>query len=212
MAKDAAIRLLLVRSGPTCWDGGGRLQGACDLPLSDSGRAEIEAFVRSLGKVSLSNVICAPDEASVETAKLVAAAGRRLAGKVLALPEFADPHVGLWEGMRQEDLEDRYPRAWGQFTEDVLSVTPPEGETIDSLQARLFPALGRVLAKARAGARVCIVVRPLALGVLRCRLKGVPLSEAWKLSDAATAPEWYEIEKNDPRLRPAEPAPAATAA
>jgi probable phosphoglycerate mutase len=212
MAKDAAIRLLLVRSGPTCWDGGGRLQGACDLPLSDTGKCDIEAFVRGLGKVSLASVLCAPDEASVETAKMIAAAGRRIPGKVLALSELADPHVGLWEGMRQEDLEDRYPRAWGQFTEDVLSVTPPEGETVDSFQSRLLPAIGRSVAKARAGSRICIVLRPLALGLLRCRLKGVSIAEAWKLSDASSAPEWYEIEKNDPRLRPAEPAPAATAA
>ncbi len=212
MAKDAAIRLLLVRSGPTCWDGGGRLQGACDLPLSDSGRSEVETLVRALGKVSLSNVVCAPDEASVETAKLVAAAGRRIPGKVLALPELADPHVGLWEGMRQEDLEDRYPRAWGQFTEDTLSVTPPEGETIESLQARLLPALNRVLSKSRNGSRVSVILRPIALGVLRCRLKGVSMAEAWKHSGPTTTPEWYEIERNDPRLRPVEPAPAASAA
>lgn len=212
MAKDAAIRLLLIRTGPTCWDGGGRLQGACDLPLSDCGRAEIETLIRSLGQVTLANVICAPDEASVETAKLVASAGRRLAARIHAMPELAEPHVGLWEGMRQEDLEDRYPRAWGQFTEDVLSVTPPEGETIDSLQARLLPAVARAVSKARAGSRICIVLRPFALGVLRCRLKGVSLNEAWKLSGPTMTPEWYEIDKNDPRLRPAEPAPAASAA
>jgi len=212
MAKDAAIRLLLIRTGPTCWDGGGRLQGSCDLPLSDGGRAEVETLVRSLGRVSLASVVCAPDEASVATAKLVAGAGRRIPCKVLALPELADPHVGLWEGMRQADLEDRYPRAWGQFTEDVLSVTPPEGETIESLQARVMPALSRVAAKARAGARICIVLRPLAMGILRCRLKGVSLTEAWKLSGPATPPEWYEIEKNDPRLRPLEAASAASAA
>jgi len=212
MAKDAAIRLLLIRTGPTCWDGGGRLQGSCDLPLSDGGRAEVETLVRSLGRVSLASVVCAPDEASVATAKLVAGAGRRIPCKVLALPELADPHVGLWEGMRQADLEDRYPRAWGQFTEDVLSVTPPEGETIESLQARVMPAISRVAAKARAGARICIVLRPLAMGILRCRLKGVSLTEAWKLSGPATPPEWYEIEKNDPRLRPLEAASAASAA
>ncbi len=212
MAKDAAIRLLLVRTGPTCWDGGGRLQGSCDLPLSETGRAEVSAFVRSLGRLTLAQVACAPDEASVETAKLLAAAGRRIPSKVLALPELADPHVGLWEGMRQADLEERYPRAWGQFTEDVLSVTPPEGETIDALQSRLLPGVGRVLSKAKAGSRICLVLRPFALGVLRCRLKGVPLTEAWKLSGPAAAPEWYEVEKNDPRLRPAEPAPAASAA
>jgi len=212
MAKDAAIRLLLIRTGPTCWDGGGRLQGSCDLPLSDGGRAEVETLVRSLGRVSLANVVCAPDEASVDTAKLVAGAGRRIPCKVLALPELADPHVGLWEGMRQADLEERYPRAWGQFTEDVLSVTPPEGETIESLQARLMPALARATAKPRAGARICIVLRPLAMGILRCRLKGVSLTDAWKLSGPVTPPEWYEIEKNDPRLRPLEAAPAASAA
>ncbi len=212
MAKDAAIRLLLIRTGPTCWDGGGRLQGSCDLPLSDGGRAEVETLVRSLGRVSLASVVCAPDEASVATAKLVAGAGRRIPCKVLALPELGDPHVGLWEGMRQADLEDRYPRAWGQFTEDVLSVTPPEGETIESLQARVMPAISRVAAKARAGARICIVLRPLAMGILRCRLKGVSLTEAWKLSGPATPPEWYEIEKNDPRLRPLEAASAASAA
>ncbi len=212
MAKDAAIRLLVVRSGSTCWDGGGRLQGACDLPLSETGRADVEALTRSLGTVTFSTVVCAPDEASVETAKLVAAAGRRSSGKVQAVPELADPHVGLWEGMRQEELEDRYPRAWGQFTDDALSVTPPEGDTIDSLQARLLPALARVVSRARAGTRMCIVLRPLGLGVLRCRLRGLPIADAWKLSGPMAAPEWYELDKTDLRLRQVEPAPTASAA
>lgn len=212
MAKDAGIRLLLVRSGPTAWDAGGRLQGAADLPLSETGRTETETFVRSLGRVTLATVYCAPDEASIETAKLIAGSGRRLAGRVLALPELADPHVGLWEGLRQDELEERYPRAWGQFVEDACCVTPPEGETIESLHARLMPVLARAVARARAGSRVCVVLRPLALGVLRCRLNGLPLSEAWRQSGPASAPEWHDVEKYDPRLGDLERTPAATAA
>ncbi|MBX3406661.1 MAG: histidine phosphatase family protein [Phycisphaeraceae bacterium] len=212
MAKDAGIRLLLVRSGPTAWDAGGRLQGAADLPLSETGRAETETFVRSLGRVTLATVYCAPDEASIETGRLLAGLGRRLASRVQALPELADPHAGLWEGLRQDELEDRYPRAWGQFVEDACCVTPPEGETVDSLHARMMPVLSRAIAKARAGSRVCVVVRPLALGVLRCRLNGLPITEAWRQSGPASAPEWYDVDKNDPRLSTIEQAPAATAA
>lgn len=212
MAKEAGIRLLLVRSCPTAWDAGGRLQGAADLPLSESGRAAAEAFVKSLGRVTIASVYCAPDEGSVETAKMISGSGRRLAGKVQALPELADPHAGLWEGLRQDELEDRYPRAWGQFVEDACCVTPPEGETVDSLHARMMPVLARAIAKARAGSRVCVVVRPLALGVLRCRLNGLPITEAWRQSGPASAPEWYDVDKNDPRLSSIEQAPAATAA
>lgn len=212
MAKDAGIRLLLVRSGPTAWDASGRLQGAADLPLIETGRSEVETFVRSLGRVTFAAVFCAPDEASIETGKLIAGSGRRLTARVQALPELADPHVGLWEGLRQNELEERYPRAWGQFVEDACCVTPPEGETVDSLHARMMPALARAMARARAGSRVCVVLRPLALGVLRCRLNGVPISEAWKHSGPSAVPEWFDVDKNDPRLSTIEPTPAATAA
>lgn len=47
MTKPGTVTLTLVRSGATEWDDAGRLQGATDLPMSESGREALLATLDS---------------------------------------------------------------------------------------------------------------------------------------------------------------------
>ena len=60
---------------------------------------------------------------------------------------------------------------------------PPEGEAFGDAQARIFRACAKILRRSR-GDRTAIVLRPIALGFVRCWLADRPASDVWvSLSD-----------------------------
>lgn len=212
MAKTSTHRLLLVRSGPTDWDTLGRVQGAADLPLSASGEEAVKTSLVPLANTKLDAVLSAPDEASRQTAKLLAAATG--AKKVVVVADLADMGLGLWEGLRYDELESRYCRAGRLFLDDPSGVLAPEGEELEAFAAKVVAGLGRSVGKRKSGEAVGVVLRPLALGVVRCSLNEASICDLWQMIRERPDHEWYTIEGHDPRLdapprRPRHPASAA---
>lgn len=197
MAKVATKNLLLVRSGQTEWDAGGRVQGAADLPLSSAGRAMVQAEASTLIGREMAMVLTGPDEASRETARQIAEA---TGAKVVVIPELAEPALGLWEGMRTEDLEKRFCRAGRVFLEDPCGVVAPEGDSLGDTAQRVLKAFTKGMSKCKAGGSIGLVVRPIALGIIRCTLHDADLGELWTMAQDRPALEWYTIQRDDPRL------------
>jgi broad specificity phosphatase PhoE len=194
MARTSGARLLLVRSGATAWDLAGRVQGATDLPISAEGCRDVARFVETLRSgptpARLQIVHCAPDEASRATAGLLARATR---ARVEVVSEFAELGLGLWEGLSREELGVRC-KAGRQWVEAGESVVAPEGERSlnEFLAERVVPAYERIVGERRRRG-YAIVLRPIALGSLRCHLHGVPLAEFWTMIESAPATEWYDL-------------------
>lgn len=210
MGKAPGIRLLVMRSGSTAWDQAGRVQGSCDLPLTMEGRARVVGRVSAVSGVRLSTVLSAPDEASRETARTVAKA---LSGRIDVLPELTELPLGLWEGLRFVELEERYCRAGRLWLEDPCGVTAPEGQCIAEYGREVVAALGARLARCRAGTSVAVVLRPIALGVVRCALNGADMSRLWTMVNDRPDDEWYDLSRGDTRLAaPARRADAAASA
>ena len=198
MGKNSYSRVLLMRSGRTEWDLLGRVQGAADLPMAASGSQAAQEQVAQFAGQKLVAIATAPDEASRATAKLLAqATGVK---RVAAVPELGEMALGLWEGLRYEELEQRYCSAGRQFMDNPSGVTAPEGDQVDAYAARVQGALGQVVGGHRAGSNIGIVVRPIALGLMRCFLNGADICELWAMLKDRPDAEWYEVPRNDPRL------------
>lgn len=194
MAKKSEIDLLLVRSGRTEWEEVGRLQGSTDLPLSDPGRSVVRASVNHITltqpDISLSMIACAPDEASTETARMLA---ERCGGKTKVCPGLGAFRLGLWEGMLDEELDERFSKSYRQWRQDPSSVNPPEGETFFAAEARLLAALLKALEK-QGGKCVGVVVRPLEYGVLRSVMHRLPTGDVHRLIEDGPLHERRSLE------------------
>ncbi len=197
MAKNGTIHVLLVRSGATEWDDAGRAQGETDLPLCPSGRERLAAelsdhFRCCAGSAwsELDGVLHAPDEASRETAAILATmAGAR----TRELDGLRAMNMGLWEGLRDAELLERHPTAYQQWLEDPTVVTPPDGESLPEAEERLLEALRKGLARRSSAA---VVLRPPAFGLLRCWLLGRPATDLWKVIEEAPCIESFVIERS----------------
>ena len=202
MAKSETTRVVFIEAGPTAWDESGRIAGSCDLPLTPAGVARATDAAKELVGAKLSVIIAGPDEASRQTAEVVAgaleAAGRPKVKLIAGLGEMC---LGLWEGMRQEQLAEKCPTAYRQWREAPESVVVPEGETLEEAQERAVQALGAALNRVGGGA-VAVVLRPIALALVRCWLDSVGLRNVWSMVSESHGPDWRTLHREQFR-RPA---------
>lgn len=205
MPKGEFVRLLLVRSGSTAWEDSGRIQGSTDLPMSESGREEAAAGVAGVlcdGTVGL--VLTGPDEASRETAAMLA---DRCRVKVKVEEELGELHLGLWEGLLESDLEERYPSAGRTWRDAPDQVQSPQGEPLGDARRRLTSVLCRVVERHRGETLVAVVLRPMAMGLVRCWLADEPCGQVW--ANLRDCPMVEAVEVRRDRLRVLEAAGSA---
>ena len=188
-AKRQDILLGLIRCGETTWEAEDRVHGAADLPLSPQGRASISAVSVTLGPKRFGVVYHPPDEAATDTAHIVAEA---VGAKTKAVAELAEPDLGLIDGLTEKGFAERFPKRYKQWQEDPLSLLPPDGEALGDAGARIFGACAKILRRSR-GDRTAIVLRPLALGLIRCWLADRPACELWASLDDRPQIEQYLV-------------------
>src|SRR5262249_49622910 len=163
------------RAGQTEWDRSGRLQGTCDLPLCPEARGQLKAALtngRGGGIETLGGGagvpragFCAPGEASIGAARVVAGAAEGAGGtaaKVTAEESLREMDLGLWEGLSEHELNERFPRAARQWQDDPDCVCPPEGEAFAEARGRVISGVRKIIDKAKPGSTVALVLRPIS--------------------------------------------------
>lgn len=173
--------MTLVRSGRTLWDQEGRVQGQTDLPLSEPGRTSIQAALKPLvesGEDSRpATIYTAPDEASRETARWLS---DQLDARLRVIDELTTMKLGLWEGLLETEIEDRYPSVSRLWREQPSMIHPPEGETFPDAENRIRSALCELFEKSPSRP-IAVVLRPMPYAMASCWLSGRPASDVWSV-------------------------------
>jgi broad specificity phosphatase PhoE len=130
--------LLLVRHGQSTWNQERRIQGQLDPPLSDVGRRQAEQLGQRLAGREFAGFYSSDLKRAAETAQLVSEA-LNIAPK--PMPELREIYLGQWEGLRTEDLADRFPEAWASWAEEPNWDLVPGGEGSVAFEARVGRAL-----------------------------------------------------------------------
>ena len=114
--------LALLRHADTAWSAQGRIQGRSDVPLSESGRAQLRA--RALPRDCRGmKVVTSPLARCVETAALLGTPDAERE------PRIAEMHWGAWEGRLLEELRRELGEAMRQNEARGLDFRPEGGET-----------------------------------------------------------------------------------
>lgn len=195
MSKSSDVRIALVACGLTEWDADDRVCGSADVPLCAEGLAEADRIARLLADEAVALVLHGPDEASEATAKAVARRQDARKRKVEGLTEMG---LGLWEGLKRSEFEERYPTASKGWREDPASVSAPEGETLAEADERIVGELARTLERSKAGdAAIAVILRPIAFGLAVCWLKGLPMG-SWREAGSDAGPVlWHTAARSD---------------
>jgi broad specificity phosphatase PhoE len=172
-------QLWLVRHGQTDWNREGRWQGqaAHAPPLNEIGRAQAEAMAEKLESAELEVIYSSDLPRARETAEIIA---RRFGLPVIVDPRLREIDLGVWEGMRGDDIAGEYPEDLAERERNPAHSRAPEGESATEVAERVWAAADDI-ARAHPEGAVLIVSHGLALAALICRARGLSLSEVYAL-------------------------------
>lgn len=178
------MKIALIPCGVSEWRQKGRLLGRVELPLTPEGEAQCTAWGEELRPAALKRIFYAPDELSRATAQCI---GRILNLPTKTLDDLEEVDLGLWTGLTEAELKQRYAKAHRQLLESPLNVAPPEGENFSDAAARLRACLKRRI-KPNGKTALGLVMRPFAFAMARCVLEGVEPARLWEASQHQDQP------------------------
>ncbi len=177
------MKILLARHGETAWNAEGRYQGQADIALSPVGEAQARALGERLRAVPVTRAVASPLARAHRTAEL--ALGERIAmlATDAGLMEIAH---GTWEGLLASEIHERDPdrlQAWRDTPHDVLM---PEGESLQHVFDRAWPALVRAADGLGDDDTLLVVAHDAVNRVLLCHVLGIPFGRLWTFRQAPT--------------------------
>jgi len=130
------LTLVIARHGETTHNAAGRYQGHCDAPLTAAGIAQAHALAERIAP------LISQDDVRYVSSDL----GRALATAAIALPGRAirsdrrlrETHFGRFDGQTHDECLHCDGVAYRAWLEDPIANAIPEGESFDSLEARVL--------------------------------------------------------------------------
>ena len=158
--------ITLVRHGEVHGDWHGRLYGRMDVPLSVEGQAQARAVVRELSGARFAAIYSSGLKRAEFTAELLRRGHPGFERQ--DLDRLHERDRGDWAGMSPAEIDRIEPGSADAWTGSLGIFTPPGGETVDEVQARVASELDRV-AELHRGESICIVAH---LWILRAAVAG----------------------------------------
>lgn len=135
--------IFVIRHGQTEWNLARRMQGRLDSPLTHAGMEQAHSHGELLkGLAGVDIMFVSPSGRTRETAYIINSYVR---SKVIYEDALLERDVGHWSGLTVDELEDAFPQAWRQRTEDPFNHRPPAGESLADMDGRCADFLELVL-------------------------------------------------------------------
>jgi broad specificity phosphatase PhoE len=145
MIEVEATRLILVRHGLTRSNEEYRLQGSSnDSGLSPRGKKQAEEVATCLAGERIEAIYSSDLTRAMETA-IVIAAPHGLT--VVPEPRLRELHLGLWDGMLEKDVQERYAFELSRWQTNMTNEAPPGGESFGQLAERVEEAWREIAAR-----------------------------------------------------------------
>jgi probable phosphoglycerate mutase len=176
------LRLLAVRHGATEWSQARRFAGARDVPLTAQGRLQAEAVAQALAGAAAVAIYTSPLERARTSAEVIAKPHRL---EPVIEPAFREMAFGAWEGLGRDELAARFPIEAAAWATTPHAVTPPEGEPLPAVDARVRAALA-ALAERHRGQTVILVSHAIVTRLIVLEALGLGPERLWSV-DASPA-------------------------
>ena len=183
------LRIILVRAGSTSFDEQGRIKGALEIPLTETGCDEARRVAEELQSYKIQMIYSAPCLASRQTTDWL---GTTIDARTKSFEKMRNIDRGLWQGMRIEDLKRTNPRVFRHWQEAPETVCPPQGESLADFRKRLHDCVGRIIRKHRNKETIALVVPEPAASLIAEMLTGIEDTHLWQAECASGS--WQSIE------------------
>jgi broad specificity phosphatase PhoE len=161
---------VLIRHGQSTWNHEHRIQGQLDPPLSAEGRRQAGLLARRLAGRAYAGFYSSDLKRAFETAEVLASTVRMRPEAATGLREI---FLGEWEGLRTEEIAERFPEAWARWVEEPDWDVVPGGEGAALFDARVGAALEHILSRHKHG-DVLVVTHGGVIQIALHRVVGRP--------------------------------------
>ncbi|HXM72391.1 MAG TPA: histidine phosphatase family protein [Candidatus Dormibacteraeota bacterium] len=134
--------MLLIRHGQSTWNREHRIQGQLDPPLSDEGRRQAERVGQRLAGRRFAGFYSSDLKRAFQTSEAIQVVTGFDPEPMAGLREI---YLGDWEGLRTEELGERFPDAWSKWNEEPNWDLVPGGEGGALFEKRVAAALDAIL-------------------------------------------------------------------
>ncbi len=183
--------LVLVRHGLTAFTLENRFSGSGDPPLIEPGRAQARITAAHLKiRGGIDRIVTSPLSRCRETAQIIA---KNLDLDVETDDDLREVEFGAWEGLTYPVVKERWPRELAMWLADP-SISPPGGESYESLRHRVVAAQQRLVNRHR-GESICVVTHSRPVAMFAAVLLEAPLSALYRLqvdNAGITEIDYYE--------------------
>jgi len=186
-----ATRIVLLPAGLTDWDVDERIQGDLQVPLSDQGRAQVEAKIDELRALKPKLIYSAETLSAAQTAEVL---GERMKLRTKTIPKLNEVGFGMWQGLLIDEVKNRHPKVYKRWLDNPPSVCPPDGEPVSDAKQRISDAI-RAITKKHDGETVVVVCPKAASTLAKSVLGGLPAQKL--LNGRATDGAWEVFETGE---------------
>lgn len=174
---DESTRLILIPAGKTDWADQRRVQGDMDLPLNEEGITQAQQWSSELAGSGISVLYCGTTGPTRETAERI---GKALKLKPKHDEELDEVNLGLWQGMRVEEIQQKHPSVFKLWMHHPEQVEPPSGESLGTGRDRVERAIERIVQKNRPKS-VGIVLGRISFALVIAHREGGQPGRVWEI-------------------------------
>jgi probable phosphoglycerate mutase len=127
------VKLFLIRHGQTTGNLEGRYQGSMDTDLTPEGIKQAKLARNYLKNVLISGIYSSPMKRTMQTAKIISE-GTNL--EINILEGLKELNFGKWEGLKFEEINEKYRNDYQKWLSDPYNCPPTDGESFVELIKR----------------------------------------------------------------------------
>lgn len=172
------MKLLLTRHGETDWNLIHRYQGQSDIPLNQTGLRQVKQLAKRLASEKIDAIYSSDLSRAEDTAVEILKTQK----KTIPLqkdPRWRELSFGKWEGLNHEEIQAQWHDEAAKWYADMVSLSPPSGESLLQLAERVQSALEE-LKSTHMEQTVLVVTHSGAIQTLLCILLGMDLKRYWQ--------------------------------
>ncbi|MDD5495754.1 MAG: histidine phosphatase family protein [Candidatus Omnitrophica bacterium] len=144
-------RLILIRHGETDCNLEARYCGFCNFPLNEKGVWQSRKLAARIKRFRIDKVYSSDLKRACQTSEILFRKA-----KIEKFPDLREINVGIFEGLRYEEIAERHGRLYKKWLADPFGVKIPEGESFTEMRTRVRKRLA-FIASTNAGKTVAII-------------------------------------------------------
>jgi len=182
-------RLILIRHGETDFNLQNRYCGFSDPPLNSKGIEQSEKLAAELEAIGVDKVYASDLKRAYETAAII------FKGNSIEKTEnFREMNFGIFEGLKYEEIVQRYSKFYRDWIDNPLKVQIPKGEGVRDLSKRVKGRLYSIISRYK-DRTIAVVTHGGPIRVILCDALKYGLDMFWQIEQNIGALNIIEYSK-----------------